>query len=193
MDDFNKNMFEEENTSEPASTSEIPQQPINPYNTPINQQEPPQNPYNQNNNPFAQQAAAYAGPKPSTGMATASMVLGIISVVIGIFMLMLPPLLLLPIIGLILGIVHKTKHIPEGKGASTAGIVTSAIALGFCILLIIFAVVIVMNSADFMYETLETLKTTNPDLYETYYDMLYDSYPEWFDGAIKMLSCFFMK
>ncbi len=202
MDDFNKNPFEEENYSDtpaqaPDTAPIIPEQPVpqqNPYNMPASQNAYQEsNPYNQtSSNPFTQQAAAYEGPKPTSGLATASMVLGIISIVLWLFLMMFPPLLLLPIISIILGIVHKTKHLPVGKGSSTAGIVTSTISLVLCIALIVIAVVIVMNSGDLMYNSLQTIKEAMPDLYEQYYDMFYDMYPEWFDGAIKMLGCLFL-
>lgn len=69
--------------------------------------------------------------QPSNGLATASMVLGIISIItvlipiIGMIAWILAPL------GLILGFVALGK--PGGRGMAIAGIVTSAIGLLFCI------------------------------------------------------------
>ena len=154
-----------------------PQQNANPYNQPnqgyaYNQQNIPQQGYSQpqgyQQQGYAQQGygAPYMQPyaqQGSTGMATASLVLGIISIVMGIPMLMLPPLFILPIIGLVLGIVFKTKHLPVGKGLSTAGIITSSLGLVLPILLVILFVVLFFTSAEFRTWYLDTLKEVSPD------------------------------
>lgn len=108
-------------------------------------------------------------------MAVASLVLGITSIVAGIFMFVFPVLWLLPIIGIVLGIVFKCKHLPVGKGISTAGIVTSIVGIVAPIILI---VIIILN----MTSILDYLKENSPDTYEQYYDQFYDDFPEWFDG-----------
>lgn len=121
----------------------------------------------------------------STGMATASLVLGIVSICMGLFMLAYPPLFLVPIIGLILGIVFKCKHLPVGKGMSTAGIITSVIGLILPIAFIIMIVALMLNNPELMNEVMDRLKVQSPDIYEEYYRQFSQQFPEWFDGAMK--------
>lgn len=173
-----------------------PQQNANPYNqpaqNPYNQQQsanPYQNPYSQRNIPpqgypqgYGAMAPMYQ--QPSTGMATASLVLGIISIVLGIPMLMLPPLFILPIIGLILGIVFKTKHLPVGKGLSTAGIITSSLGIVLPIVFIVIVVVFMLANPDFMRQYMNQLKELSPEQYQQFYDQLHDQFPEWFESVL---------
>ena len=122
------------------------------------------------------QAGYQPYPRPqSTGMATASLVLGIISICTGILDFVFYPLFLLPIIGIILGIVHKSKHIPAGKGLSTAGIITSVIGL---ILPILFIVIVIM----LMPQMLSYIREVSPEQYQEFYDLYHDDFPQWFDG-----------
>lgn len=182
-----------------------PQQNANPYS------QPAQNPYNQqpqqNANPYNQQQGyaynqqnipqqGYAQPQGyaqqgytlyqqnSTGMATASLVLGIISIVLGIPMLMLPFLFLIPIIGLVLGIVYKTKHLPVGKGLSTAGIITSSLGIVLPIVFIVIVVIFMMSNPDFMRQYMNQLKEISPEQYQQLYDQLSGQFPEWFEGVL---------
>jgi hypothetical protein len=102
-----------------------------------------------------------------TGLATGSLVLGIISFVLGLFIAILPiPLGALPIIGIILGCVHKSKHYPVGKGSSTAGIVLSALTLVFAIGLIIVSFAMLPYMLEYIYEN-------NPALYDEYFGSTY--------------------
>jgi hypothetical protein len=121
---------------------------------------------------YGQSAPAYTPPpfgtQPSypqeypTGLATASLVIGIISFVMGLLVFALPiPFGILPIIGIILGCVYKSKHYPVGKGASTAGIILSAVTLVLCII----GYVLILTSLPQM---LETLQQTDPQLYEDF-------------------------
>lgn len=167
------------------------QQPQNPYNqqpqNPYNQQQqpqyqqPPHNPYNQQpQNPYYQQPQAYGGYQPypqrqSTGMAMASLVLGIISIVGAFFSLFIIPLII-PLIGLILGIVYKTKHYSVGRGLSTAGIITSAIGL-----VLPFVLLVVMIAA--MPALIEYVRQTSPEEYKQLYDMYSEQFPQWFSEA----------
>lgn len=91
-----------------------------------------------------------------------------------------PFLFLMPIIGIILGIVFKCKRLPVGKGLSTAGIVTSVIGL---ILPILFIVLILMNMSGLLHY----IKTVSPDQYEQLYEMYGDQFPQWFDAAVSFL------
>ncbi|MCM1329515.1 MAG: hypothetical protein NC253_08765 [Ruminococcus sp.] len=179
-----------------------------PYNqqsgqgSPYNGQ-PQQNPYNQYNQPSGGyynqqnipqgygQPQGYGMPyqqmymqKPSTGMATASMVLGIISIVLCIPAMVAPVLGIIPVIGLILGIVYKTKRLPVGKGFSTAGIIMSAIGILLPILLLILSLVFVMNNPDYVREYLNLLKETDPEQYQEYYDQLGGMFPDWFESVM---------
>lgn len=127
--------------------------------------------------------APYQQPQQSTGMAAASLVLGILSICTGLFMFNLPFLFLLPIIGIILGIVFKCKKLPVGKGMSTAGIITSAIGLAIPILLLVFVIVmLVTNGAELM----QMLKEMSPEQYEQLYEMYGDQFPQWFSDATSL-------
>lgn len=116
-----------------------------------------------------------------TGMATASMVLGIISLLSALSFMnyVFPPLFILPIVGIILGAMYKSKHYPVGKGSSTAGIVCSVIALVISIAILVVAVVLVMTK---MPEMLQLIKDYYPEMYEEYYNQFHDQYPQWFEG-----------
>jgi thiol:disulfide interchange protein len=102
-----------------------------------------------------------------TGMATASLVLGIISLVLGLFIAILPiPLMALPIIGIILGAVYKSKHYPVAKGISTAGIVLSVITIVIAILIIIVSFAMLDWALEYIYQT-------DPALYDEYFGNTY--------------------
>jgi len=128
--------------------------------------------------------APYQQPQQSTGMAVASLVLGILSICTGLFMFSFPFLFLFPIIGIILGIVFKCKKLPVGKGMSTAGIITSAIGLAIPIALLAFVVVMLLTNGA---ELMQNLKQISPDQYEQLYEMYGDQFPQWFDAAVSFL------
>lgn len=189
-----------------------------PYNMPLDQQNPQPAPQQYQQNPYDTSYAGqrqvppdfdpYKQPLPQnpygggmyfdangmpykTGLATASLVLGIISLVLTFTSLIfIPPLGLLPIIGIILGCVYKGKHQPVGKGASTAGIICSVISLVLCVLFLVLCVVIVLN---YMPQMIEFLKSYSPEVYEQYYDMFYDVHPEWFDTVAALFGRFLVK
>ena len=117
----------------------------------------------------------YAGyPQQGTGLATASLVIGILSILGAVLTACIPiPLLFLPVVGIVLGIVHKSKHIPEGRGKSTAGIITSAIGL---ILPILMWVIIIAMLPQMM----EYVKETDPETYQQIYDQYGDQLPQFF-------------
>lgn len=129
-------------------------------------------------------SAPYQQPQQSTGMAVASLVLGILSICTGLFMFNLPFLFLLPIIGIILGIVFKCKKLPVGKGLSTAGIITSAVGLAIPIALLVFVIVMLLTHGA---ELMQMLKEMSPEQYEQLYEMYGDQFPEWFDAAVSFL------
>ncbi len=193
--------------NQPAQGSNPYNQPMqNTYNTPNQQQgqymqdvnSPYDQSYNQQNvynrqnipqnggyvqSPYGTQYRQYMpAQKMSTGMAVASMVLGICSICLGLFMFAFPPLFLLPIIGLILGIVFKCKHLPVGRGMSTAGIITSAIGLVIPLLFLILVVVLLISNGA---ELMEFMKEYSPEDYRELYELYGDQFPEWFDGAMK--------
>ncbi|MCM1024007.1 MAG: hypothetical protein NC395_08130 [Prevotella sp.] len=210
MDEFNNapNPFNENNNGETPPQNPYNAQP-DPYNSQPGQGQPygypPPNGYNYNRQDIPQNGyvppqgmqgyapqqgyapvQGYGMPyqQPSTGMATASLVLGIISICVGLFMFSFPFLFLLPIIGLILGIVFKCKRLPVGKGVSTAGIITSAIGLAIPIALLVFVMVmLVTNGAELM----EYLKQMSPEQYEQLYELYGDQFPQWFSGAAAFL------
>ena len=121
----------------------------------------------------------YAGfnTAPDTKLATASLVLGIISVAGWFLGFLFPPLFVCPIVGLILGIVHKNKHIPAGKGTSTAGIILSAIGIVLPILIIVLLVAM-------MPQLLKYVQETDPETYQQFYDQYGDQLPNWFSVLI---------
>ncbi len=189
MDDFKKE--NEENTTQ--------QDPFNEHrNVHYNRQEIPQQgsvpPQYQQYNPYQQQYPyqayqnQYGYPRPySSGMAIASLVIGIVSIVFAYITAALPFLFIVPIIGIVLGAVHKSRHLPVGKGLSTAGIVTSSIGI---VLAIGFYVLIFVLAFFYMPEMLEFIKTYSPEDYQELYDSFGEQYPEWFTPeAIK----FFLK
>lgn len=168
-----------------------------PYNTSYanGQQVPPDfDPYKQPlpQNPYGGGMYFDANGMPyKTGLATASLVLGIISLVLTFTSLIfIPPLGILPIIGIILGCVYKGKHQPVGKGASTAGIICSAVSLVLCVLFIVLCVVVVLN---YMPQMMEFLKSYSPEVYDQYYEMFHDMYPEWFDTVAALFGKLFIK
>ncbi|MBD5146301.1 MAG: DUF4190 domain-containing protein [Ruminococcus sp.] len=178
----------------------VPPQNGQPYQQQYNV--PPQNgQYQQGQNPYGMPQGGYAAPQgygvpyqpqpqQSTGMAVASLVLGIISICTGLFMFSFPFLFLVPIIGIILGIVFKSKKLPVGKGMSTAGIITSVIGLVIPIALLIFVIVmLVTNGAELM----QYMKQVSPEQYEQLYEMYGDQFPQWFDGAVMFLTNLIMK
>lgn len=165
------------------------------YNNPYGQQQIPPNydPYKMPppQNPYSEMYVDQYGMPYKTGLATASLIIGIISLLLTVsFLIFIPPLGILPIIGIILGCIYKGKHQPVGKGTSTAGIVCSAVSLGFSVLFILLCVYVALN---YMPELMDYLKSYSPELYDQYYDMFHDMYPEWFDNAAIFFSKIFMK
>lgn len=147
-----------------------------------NQQNIPQQGYAQPQG-YAPYGMPYQQPQ-STGMAVASLVLGILSVVTGLFMFSFPVLFLLPIIGLILGIVYKTKKLSIGKGLSTAGIITSALGLLIPLALLIFVIVMLLTNGA---ELMQYIKQTSPEQYEELYELYGEQFPQWFSGVLHMI------
>lgn len=211
MDDMNKNGFSNNNGQQ-----NDPQQGYDPYNQQNNAQQG-YDPYNQQNNaqqgypqqgydpyaqpqpgydPYAQNAqyqqymqnqyggGMYSVPvKASEGLATASLVMGILALISGITVY--PPILF-GILGLIFGIVYKCKHNPNGNGKAVAGIVCSSIAIAFVILMIV-AVFAMMP------QMMQIIRESDPDLYQQYYDMFHETYPQWFEGVKAIVSALFFK
>lgn len=211
-----KERREEQNTQQDVG-SQPEQSGYDPYNMPFEQQQrtpQAQQPYNTSYANNSQQQVPpdfdpYKQPLPQgqyqyngmytdpngmpykTGLATASLVIGILSLVLTfVGIIFIPPLGLLPIVGIILGCIYKGKRYPVGKGASTAGIICSVVALVLSILFIVFIVYIVMN---YMPEVMQMLKSTDPDVYQQYYDMFHDIYPEWFNTAAALFAKFIIK
>ena len=102
----------------------------------------------------------------------------------GLPALALPVFFIVPIIGLILGIVYKTKHLPVGKGLSTAGIITSSLGLVLPILLVVLFVVLFFTNVEFRSMYLNQLKEYYPDMYEEFYNQFSGQFPEWFENIL---------
>lgn len=187
MDEFNKDPFNEEKPSQQPQQQyqqPYPQQNYNYNQQNINQQGyiPPQH------SGYGYQQYVPYPQQPSQGMAIASLVLGIVSIVFSLFTLALPFLFLVPIIGIILGALHKGKHLPVGKGLSTAGIITSIVGIVLPIIIVIACVVFVFSNPEFMREYMDLYKEMYPEDYELLYEMLGENYPEWFSEAIRFFS-----
>lgn len=194
--------------------SQTDQSGYDPYNMPFEQQQransDPQQPYNMSYAGGQQQVPPdfdpYKQPLPQgqyqyngmytdpngmpykTGLATASLIIGILSLVLTFSgFIFIPPLGLLPIVGIILGCIYKGKRYPVGKGSSTAGIICSVIAL---ILSILFLVLVVYVAMNYMPQVMEILRSSSPELYDQYYELFGDTYPEWFNTAAALFAKF---
>ncbi len=134
-------------------------------------------PYNGNPyyNPYNDPYAGYGG-NNSQGLAIGSLVCGIVGLFTFLLGWIFPVLFILPIVAVILGIVHKSKHLPNGKGLSTAGIVMGIIGT---ILPIIFLVAAVANLPEMM----EYIEDIDPSAYEEFYDEYAEDYPEFFSSG----------
>ena len=84
-------------------------------------------------------------PKKNSGMAVASMVLGIVSIIISCFYYLALPA---AIVGLVLGII-SIKGGKGGKGMAIAGIIMCSISILIGILLIVSCAAVVNNFGDF--------------------------------------------
>ncbi len=175
MDDFNNennggvNLTKEPEPQDTGNQGEsnvqqnfggIPEQPVQQQpNPPI--QQPFNNPnmgnmggYNPNPNMNPNMNQNPNQPQPGQGLAIASLVIGILSIVGGcccnLFAAFLPLNLLPAIVGLILGIMANKK---AKSGLATGGIVTSIIGLVFgvvCLLLWILVAAGIMASPEFL-------------------------------------------
>lgn len=117
------------------------QQPQQNYNQPQYQQ--PQQNYSQ---PQYQQPQQ---PQQGKGMAIASMVLGIVALVIFCIWYISVPC---AIVGLVLGILHNNKG--QKSGMATAGIACSIISLALLVTIVIYAVIVGTATTSFMYNML---------------------------------------
>lgn len=146
------------------------QQPYDPYSQSPNYANYVQNQYG---------GGAYAIPQRAPeGMATASLVMGILSIV-SFITVYLPPVF--AILGIVFGCIHKSKHYPNGNGKATAGIVCSVIGLLFIVGMFALGLSL-MNNPEIMRQSLEMIKEQDPETYDQLYDMYYDQFPQWFEG-----------
>lgn len=157
------------------------QQPYDPYSQSPNYANYVQNQYG---------GGAYAIPQRAPeGMATASLVMGILSIV-SFITVYLPPVF--AILGIVFGCIHKSKHYPNGNGKATAGIVCSVIGLLFIVGMFALGLSL-MNNPEIMRQSLEMIKEQDPETYDQLYDMYYDQFPQWFEGIKLALSALFVK
>lgn len=157
------------------------QQPYGPYSQSPNYANYMQNQYG---------GGVYAVPQRAPeGMATASLVMGILSIV-SLITVYLPPIF--GILGIIFGCIHKSKHYPNGNGKANAGIICSVIGLILIIALIAFSVSLVTNP-EVMQQYMELIREQDPELYDQMYDMYYDQFPQWFESIKLALSALFAK
>jgi hypothetical protein len=156
--DNNNNLPDFDPYTEPAVTPPQvqPTQEVQP------QVQPPQNLQYGASQPYAYGAQPYK--YYPTGLAVASLIFGILSVIACLF---LPYVFFLPILGIILGAVYKSKHYPVGRGMSTAGIVLSIVSIVLCA---IFYVIIILN--------IGTIMEYYRDMAPEYYDQFLAPYEE---------------
>lgn len=209
MDEFNNNNLD---NKEPQNGTPANGQPYDPYNQQPTQGAVPYtyDPYAQQNTQQGQQpygpysqspnyanymqnqygGGVYAVPQRAPeGMATASLVMGILSIV-SLITVYLPPIF--GILGIIFGCIHKSKHYPNGNGKANAGIICSVIGLILIIALIAFSVSLVTNP-EVMQQYMELIREQDPELYDQMYDMYYEQFPQWFEGIKLALSALFAK
>lgn len=208
MDELNNNNLD---NKEPQNGTPENGQPYDPYNQPVNPANgQPYDPYAQQNaqqgqqpyDPYSQSpnyanyvqnqygGGAYAIPQRAPeGMATASLVMGILSIV-SFITVYLPPIF--AILGIVFGCIHKSKHYPNGNGKATAGIVCSVIGLLFIVGMFALGLSL-MNNPEIMRQSLEMIKEQDPETYDQLYDMYYDQFPQWFEGIKLALSALFAK
>lgn len=134
-------------------------------------------PYNGNPyyNPYNDPYAGYGG-NDSQGLAISSLVCGIVGLFTFLLGWIFPILFILPIVAVVLGIIHKTKHSPNGKGMSTAGIVMGIIGT---ILPIILLAAIFANLPEMM----DYIEDIDPSAYEEFYNEYAEDYPEFFSSV----------
>lgn len=205
MDEFNNNNLD---NKEPQNGTPANGQPYDPYNQqptqgavpytydPYAQQgQQPVDPYSQSPNYANYMQNQYGGgvyavpQRAPEGMATASLVMGILSIV-SLITVYLPPIF--GILGIIFGCIHKSKHYPNGNGKANAGIICSVIGLILIIALIAFSVSLVTNP-EVMQQYMELIREQDPELYDQMYDMYYDQFPQWFESIKLALSALFAK
>jgi uncharacterized membrane protein len=109
--------------------------------------------------PFGTQPDTFTQDYPK-GLAIASLVLGILSVLGFVTFYAVVPLIF-PILGVVFGAVYKSKHYPVGKGISTAGIVLSILSVVLAIALI----AIIIASIPAM---MEYIREYDPAAYEQF-------------------------
>ena len=109
------------NVSDPYNVPEQMKQPEpvkQPQQTSYTQPQQAMNEYERYQQSYNTANVPQPGQYYPTGMATASLVMGILGLVSAItmmnYMLIIP--LVFPLLGLIFGIIHKSKHYPAGKG-----------------------------------------------------------------------------
>lgn len=150
-------MYPDNRNPYPLNNNQNPQYG-NPYPQNYNQNPQHGNPYppNQNQNPQYQRPADNRKKEPGNGFAVASMVLGLISLVLfctGIN-------IITAILAIIFGIVHLTKHRPE-KGMAIVGIITGS----FGIIAFVIYWVLIIHAAG---------KVSGPDDFLRQYEYRFD-------------------
>lgn len=172
----NNNNFSEENFSEQSTNQTDPYSVSSSYTS---AQYDPYAPQNGGYSGYPQQMAY------STGMAVASLVIGIVSIMSVMFMIMFPILFVLPVVGIVLGAIYKSKHYPVGRGMSTAGIVTSVVSIVLVVAIFVMAFVMLLSiiQSGRMPEIMQFIKNNNPETYRQCYELYYEQFPEWFEGV----------
>lgn len=123
---------------------------------------------------------------PSQGPAIASLVCGIVGLSAGILGWAFPLLFLVPIVGLVLGIVHKVKYPGFMKGMSTAGIILSSIG-------IVLPFVFIIAMIAYLPELMEYMRQIDPESYQEIYDEYADELPGMFSAAFAAVKSIFIK
>lgn len=112
---------------QPWPQSPPPQQQ---YQAPQHYQQQPPFPVQQYQQPSQVWVTQYAQPSPPRGLSVASMVIGLVSIFFGFTFLV-------PLVGLVLGIVGLKKE-PAGRGMAVAGLILNGLFVVGWLLLIVF-------------------------------------------------------
>lgn len=151
----------------------------NPYNTPYNNGNPYHNPYG-NGYPYGNVNAAIVNPvrNKGEGMATAAMVLGIISLISLVLLRIYIPFLLGGV-GIILAVLSKGSA-KKMAGKAMAGLICCITGLVLDIAICIFSVYLVFALPDIMPEMVNEVNQMCEDRYGiTYDEMLDELYEMW--------------
>ena len=167
-----------QNAPQPAAPPPPPASPQQPYY--VQPPVPPQQSYPPYQQPVYVTPPVYSQTpsKPGSGLAAASLVLGILSIAVCCACCIS---MVMAIVGLILGIVAKRKG---NGGMSTAGIILNIFGLLLAIVMMCFAIMLI-NDPEWMNEFFGDFY-----YYNEFYDEFYDDYYSYGEGGQHLTALF---